>query len=233
MIADRWQSRHSFRAGPASPSRPCATCGRAPRRRRSTHLGDRQVVALPTGLSRAEMSRIGGVPARLGCAATRRCSTCRARVGVRTARLLPPASTGAKVRDRVGSPRACGSACSSPAAGALPRDATAAEQARVPVDAYRRQPHRTRERLRRDPVLRHPRLLPRSRKAKLPYDVVFLLNRYFACDLSSHRGLLVAARQFSRRRDGDLPASTSYVDRACRQVARCGAAHDAGARLSH
>jgi adenylate cyclase len=142
--------------------------------------GERKTVSLPTGLSVLEMSRLGGVPHASVCGGRGRCSTCRVRIGGTDRSLLPPASEEEqKVLDRVGAPVNVRLACQvRPPPGRyivtplLPAGAG-------PVEAYRRQPQAHGGERYVAILFCDIRGFTSISEGKLPYDVVFLLNRYF------------------------------------------------------
>src|SRR5476649_2565812 len=142
--------------------------------------GDRQVVSLPTGLSVLEMSRIGGVPHASVCGGRGRCSTCRVRVGGPDRALLPPASAEEqKVLDRVGAPENVRLACQlRPPPGRYRITPLLPAQA-GPVEAYRRQPQAHGGERYVAILFADIRGFTSISEGRLPYDVVFLLNRYF------------------------------------------------------
>jgi len=142
--------------------------------------GERRNVSLPTGLSVLEMSRIAGIPHASVCGGRGRCSTCRVRiVGHDAPRLPPPSAEEQKVLARVGAPANVRLACQlRPPPGQyvvtplLP--ATAG-----PVEAYRRQPQAHGGERFVAILFADIRGFTSISEGKLPYDVVFLLNRYF------------------------------------------------------
>ncbi len=141
---------------------------------------DRRSVAQPTGLTVLEMSRIAGIPHASVCGGRGRCSTCRVRIGERDrARLPPPSAEEQKVLARVGAPANVRLACQlRPPPGhyhvtpLLPASAG-------PVEAYRRQPQAHGGEHYVAILFADIRGFTAISEGKLPYDVVFLLNRYF------------------------------------------------------
>jgi adenylate cyclase len=142
--------------------------------------GEGHQVSLPTGHSVLEMSRIAGIPHASVCGGRGRCSTCRVRIGGADRMALPPASAEEqKVLDRVGAPANVRLACQlRPPPGRyrvtplLPASAT-------PVEAYRRQPQAHGSERFIAVLFADIRGFTSISEGKLPYDVVFLLNRYF------------------------------------------------------
>ena len=142
--------------------------------------GDRRTVSLPTGFSVLEMSRIAGIPHASVCGGRGRCSTCRVRLAGHDMQHLPtPSAEEQKVLARVGAPKNVRLACQvRPPPGQylvtplLP--ATAG-----PVEAYRRQPQAHGGEQFVAILFADIRGFTSISEGKLPYDVVFLLNRYF------------------------------------------------------
>ena len=141
---------------------------------------ERRSVAQPTGLTVLEMSRIAGIPHASVCGGRGRCSTCRVRIGGEDRAKLPPASPDEqKVLARVDAPANVRLACQlRPPPGRysvtplLPASAG-------PVEAYRRQPQAHGGEHYVAILFADIRGFTSISEGKLPYDVVFLLNRYF------------------------------------------------------
>jgi len=134
-------------------------------------------VIVPVGLSVLEVSRYARIPHASVCGGRGRCSTCRVRI--QTARPQPPPDeTESRVLRRLGMPHDVRLACQlRPTSDLgvtplLPATATAAD-GRPPGDS-----HSGRE---QDVVVVFADLRRFTRLAehRLPYDVVFFLNRYF------------------------------------------------------
>ena len=138
-----------------------------------------RVVEILRGVSVLEASRIAGLPHASVCGGRGRCSTCRVKVeGAREA-LPPPAPEEVKVLQRVGAAPDVRLACQ-----LRPRDdlrvtplLPATAQAR---DGFRRPGYL--HGVEREVVILFAdlRAFTRLSEKKLPYDLVFLLNRYFA-----------------------------------------------------
>ena len=188
---------------------------------------DRQVVSLPTGLTVLEMSRIGGVPHASVCGGRGRCSTCRVRVGGPDRALLPPASADEqKVLKRVGAPENVRLACQlRPPPGSYRVTPLLPAQA-GPVEAYRRQPQAHGGERYVAILFADIRGFTAISEGRLPYDVVFLLNRYFRA--TGHAIEAAGGRLDKFIGDGVMAIFGLNVDaeRACRQ------ALDAARRLS-
>jgi adenylate cyclase len=152
------------------------------RRAGVVHLtyGEAKTVDAPTGLSILEMSRIGGIPHASVCGGRGRCSTCRVRVGGPDRAKLPPASPEEqKVLDRVGAPENVRLACQLRPPPGRYRITPLLPPSAGPVEAYRRQPQAHGGERYVAILFCDIRGFTSISEGKLPYDVVFLLNRYF------------------------------------------------------
>ncbi|MFI5000068.1 MAG: adenylate/guanylate cyclase domain-containing protein [Reyranellales bacterium] len=152
------------------------------RRAGVVHLtyGDLKTVSQPTGLTILEMSRLGGVPHASVCGGRGRCSTCRVRVGGPDRGLLPaPAPEELKVLARVGAPANVRLACQVRPPPGRYRITTLLPASVGPVEAYRRQPQAHGGERYVAILFADIRGFTSISEGKLPYDVVFLLNRYF------------------------------------------------------
>ena len=152
------------------------------RRAGAVHLAysDRQRVDLPTGLSVLEMSRIAGIPHASVCGGRGRCSTCRVRVGgADRAKLAPPSPEEQKVLTRVGAPDNVRLACQVRPPPGRYRITPLLPATTGPVEAYRRQPQAHGGERYVAILFADIRGFTSISEGRLPYDVVFLLNRYF------------------------------------------------------
>lgn len=137
----------------------------------------RTAEALP-GMSVLEASRMGGIPHASVCGGRGRCSTCRVRVGVGGEDLPPPAPEELRVLQRVGAPPNVRLACqirpsqSLEVTPLLPPTAT-------PREAYRASPYLQGREQEISVLFADIRAFTKFSESKLPYDVVFVLNRYF------------------------------------------------------
>jgi len=137
-------------------------------------------VAVPMGLSLLEASRSAGVSHASVCGGRGRCSTCRVQIGGADAQRLPPPSRDeARVLERLRVPPSVRLACQlRPPPGAydvmllLPSDAQ-------PADAYRGTSVALGEERTMVIMFVDLRGFTALSEKRLPYDVVFLLNRYF------------------------------------------------------
>ncbi len=140
--------------------------------------GDGRVIDLHRGLTLLEGSRNAGIPHASVCGGRGRCSTCRVKIIAGLDDLPPPSSAERRVLDRVGAPPGVRLACQTRPtkpveivlllpAGATARDAFAKPgylQGREQEIAI---------------LFADMRAFTRLAHKKLPYDTVFLLNRYF------------------------------------------------------
>jgi adenylate cyclase len=178
---------------------------------------DRREVAVPLGWSVLEASRFGRVPHASVCGGRGRCSTCRVRVLGAVRDLPPPGAEERRVLERLGAPANVRLACQLrpvrdlavvpllPAVLA-PRDAALQVGARH-------------GREREVAVLfADLRGFTRLAEHKLPFDVVFFLNRYFAAVGSAIADAGGLVNQFT----GDGVMALFGVERggdvACRQA---------------
>jgi adenylate cyclase len=141
---------------------------------------ERRSVAQPTGLSILEMSRLAGIPHASVCGGRGRCSTCRVRIGGQDrAKLPPPSPDEQKVLARVGAPANVRLACQLHPPPGHYRVTPLLPPSAGPVEAYRRQPQAHGGEHYVAILFADIRGFTSISEGKLPYDVVFLLNRYF------------------------------------------------------
>lgn len=147
---------------------------------RSLRIGypDNRIVQVPRGFSVLEASRMARIPHASVCGGRGRCSTCRVRVSAPASALPPPSPAEQRVLQRVGAPPNVRLACQlRPTADLsviplLPGNATASDGYVQP--SYLAGQERTIAILFAD-----LRAFTGIAEQKLPYDLVFLLNRYF------------------------------------------------------
>ncbi|MGB0632310.1 MAG: adenylate/guanylate cyclase domain-containing protein [Alphaproteobacteria bacterium] len=163
-----------------------ALAGRAVRylleRRRGTYRiqypGDKTVRNV-TGTTILEASRLHGIPHASVCGGRGRCSTCRVRVLQGEEHLTEPSADELRVLERVGAPPKVRLACQAVPSGdvsivpLLPPNATV-------KDARRRSPDMAGQEREMSILFADLRSFTQFSEKKLPYDVVFVLNRYFA-----------------------------------------------------
>ena len=152
------------------------------RRAGAVHLvySDGKRLDMATGLSVLEMSRIAGIPHASVCGGRGRCSTCRVRVGgADRAKLPPPSPDEQKVLARVGAPENVRLACQLRPLPGRYRITPLLPPSSGPVEAYRRQPQAHGGERYVAILFADIRGFTSISEGRLPYDVVFLLNRYF------------------------------------------------------
>ncbi len=135
-------------------------------------------VRVPRGTTILEASREAGIPHASLCGGRGRCSTCRVRIGAGLAALPPPSAEEARVLQRVGAPPNVRLACQT-----RPGEDLAVEPLLPPgvtAREARARPGYLQGEEREVAVLfADLRDFTRLAESRLPYDVVFLLNRYF------------------------------------------------------
>jgi len=139
---------------------------------------DGRVVESPPGPTVLEFSNINGIPHASVCGGRGRCSTCRIRLGAGAARVPPPDPAEQAVLKRVGAPPNMRLACQ------LRPQADLEVEPLLPPNigprAGRARPDYLQGRERELVILfADLRAFTRFAEHKLPYDVVFVLNRYF------------------------------------------------------
>src|SRR5215813_6074077 len=138
-----------------------------------------RVVQIVRGVSVLEASRMAGIPHASVCGGRGRCSTCRIRVDGAKEAILPPAAEEVKVLNRVGAAPDVRLACQLRPHGdlrvtpLLPATAQARDGFSRPGYLHGAE---------REIVILFGdlRSFTQLSEKKLPYDLVFLLNRYFA-----------------------------------------------------
>ena len=142
--------------------------------------GERRSASHARGLTVLEMSRIAGIPHASVCGGRGRCSTCRVRIGGEDrAKLPPPSAEEQKVLARVGAPDNVRLACQLRPPPGRYRVTPLLPASAGPVEAYRRQPQAHGGERYVAILFADIRGFTSISEGKLPYDVVFLLNRYF------------------------------------------------------
>ena len=142
--------------------------------------GERRSVAEPAGLTILEISRIAGIPHASVCGGRGRCSTCRVRISGPDRDKLPAAEPEeAKVLARVGAPPNVRLACQVRPPPGHYSVALLLPTSAGPVEAYRREPQAHGGEQYIAILFADIRGFTSISEGKLPYDVVFLLNRYF------------------------------------------------------
>ena len=144
---------------------------------RITYPGGKIVTVTP-GCTVLEASRFNGIPHASVCGGRGRCSTCRVRVGRGAEHLAPPAPDELRVLQRVGAPPQVRLACQIRPMKALevipllPPSASSRE-------AYARADHTQGSDQVIAVLFADLRSFTQFAEKRLPYDVVFVLNRYF------------------------------------------------------
>jgi adenylate cyclase len=181
-------------------------------------------VTVPRGLTILETSRVGGVPHASVCGGRGRCSTCRVRID-RGADVLPvPGGAEARVLRRVGAPPNVRLACQTRPRGdiavvpliAATGTATQALAAAGPDETGVEQEVAV--------LFADLRGFTSIAERKLPYDVVYLLNRYFAAVSDAIRDAGGVANQFTGDGVMALFGVGGTPDAACRGALRGAAA---------
>jgi len=139
---------------------------------------DGRVVRIQPGTTILEASRIGGIPHASVCGGRGRCSTCRVRILAGDATLPPPSLAELRVLARVGAAPGTRLACQARPEGyvkivpLLPPGATPRE-ARAQGDFHSGKEQEIAV------LFADLRNFTQFSERQLPYDVVFILNRYF------------------------------------------------------
>ena len=135
-------------------------------------------VEVPVGTSVLEASQLASIPHASVCGGRGRCSTCRVRIGVGLSRLAPPVAAELRVLRRIAAPPNVRLACqlrplvNLAVVPLLPPSAK-------PRDGFARPPHFTGEEREIAVLFADLRGFTRLSERNLPYDVVFLMNRFF------------------------------------------------------
>src|ERR1700674_627115 len=138
-----------------------------------------RVVRIVRGVSVLEASRMGGIPHASVCGGRGRCSTCRIKIAGPKEAIPPPSPEEVKVLQRVGAAPDVRLACQLRPAGDLHVTPLlpATAQAR---DGFRRPGYLHGAEREIAILFGDLRAFTQLSEKKLPYDLVFLLNRYFA-----------------------------------------------------
>ncbi|HVJ43547.1 MAG TPA: adenylate/guanylate cyclase domain-containing protein [Dongiaceae bacterium] len=144
----------------------------------TVRYADGHQVVVRRGTTLLEASRIGGIPHAAVCGGKGRCSTCRVRVIAGTTLLSPPDSQEIALLNRIGATPTTRLACQ-----AIPTGAVTIAPLLPPMAAPRQaldhaEQHHGKER-EIAVLFADIRGFTQLSEHRLPYDVVFLLNRYF------------------------------------------------------
>ncbi len=178
-----------------------------------------RTVTVPGGFTILEASRLGGVPHVSVCGGRGRCSTCRVRIERGGDALPPPASDEARLLRRVGAPPNVRLACQTRPRGdvavvpliAPTGTATQALEA-AGAEAGAEQDVAV--------LFADLRGFTSVAERKLPYDVVYLLNRYFEAVSGAIREAGGIANQFTGDGVMALFGVGAAPDEACRGAIR-------------
>lgn len=139
---------------------------------------DGRVVTTPPGATVLEISRSAGIPHASVCGGRSRCSTCRVRIGG-NARLPPPAADEARILERFSAASDVRLACQIRPT----MDISVFPLFQFPAENEHQRRFDTGKAPREKDIVvlfADLRDFTRISESKLPYDTVFLLNRYFA-----------------------------------------------------
>lgn len=140
---------------------------------------DGRVVPVPPGTSVLEASRIAGIPHASVCGGRGRCSTCRVRLGPGQEHVPPAGAEEVRVLERIGAPPQVRLACQLKpvrdlhVVPLLPPNAAAR-------DGFRKPSYLNGQEREIAILFADLRAFTKMSEKRLPYDVVFLLNRYFS-----------------------------------------------------
>jgi adenylate cyclase len=198
---------------------------RAARNRlRVSYPGGRRV-AVPLGYTVLEASRVAGIPHASVCGGRGRCSTCRIRIEQGGDRLLAPAEEESRILRRVGAPPSVRLACQvRPVAdlGVVPLIAATST-----ADALRTAAAEAGHEQEVAVLFADLRGFTTIAERKLPYDVVYLLNRYFEAVGGAVRGAGGVANQFTGDGVMALFGVRAAPETGCRDALRGAAAMQA------
>jgi adenylate cyclase len=137
-----------------------------------------RIAAAQPGMTILDVSRLNGIPHAAVCGGRGRCSTCRIRVGAGAEFLAAPDTDEKRVLDRVGSPENVRLACQIRPTNPLQVTPLLPATA-PPAEAYARPSHIYGQDQEIAILFADLRSFTKFSESKLPYDVVFVLNRYF------------------------------------------------------
>jgi adenylate cyclase len=157
---------------------------------------DGRVASVPPGFTVLEASRLAGIPHASVCGGRGRCSTCRVRIERGIDKLPPPTTEEARVLRRVGAPPGVRLACQTRPSSdvAVVPLITATTTATHALDAAAAETGREQEVA---VLFADLRGFTSIAERKLPYDVVYLLNRYFEAVGGAVREAGGVANQFT------------------------------------
>ena len=138
-----------------------------------------RIVEMVPGHSVLEASRLAGIPHASVCGGRGRCSTCRIRISGEAWKVPPPGADEARVLKRVGAQADVRLACQLRPLGDLAVTPLLPAAAR-PLDGFRRPNYLEGMEKEIAILFADIRAFTQLSENKLPFDVVFMLNRYFA-----------------------------------------------------
>lgn len=189
---------------------------------------NRQVVTVPVGVTVLEASRLAHLPHASICGGRGRCSTCRVRIGHGLAALPPPGTAEQRLLERLGAAPNVRLACQLRPTQAVSVTPLVPATLHARDAASRPTPEAGREQ-EIAVFFADLRGFTRLAEHKLPYDVVFFLNRYFDTVGSAIAEAGGIANQFTGDGVMALFGIDSSPEDACRQA--LSAAHQVIRRL--
>jgi adenylate cyclase len=139
---------------------------------------DGRTVSIQPGSTILEASRIGNIPHASVCGGRGRCSTCRVRILAGDATLPPPSVEELRVLARVGAAPGTRLACQARPQGYV-KVVPLLSPSATPSQAQARADHHSGKEREIAVLFADIRGFTQFSEQRLPYDVVFLLNRYF------------------------------------------------------
>jgi adenylate cyclase len=191
---------------------------RAHRARIRIGYPDGRRVTVPVGFTILEASRFGGIPHVSVCGGRGRCSTCRVRIERGADTLPPPRDDEARVLRRVGAPPTVRLACQTRPTG----DVVVAPLI-APAPTHEAIPAASAETGREQEIavlFADLRGFTSIAERKLPYDVVYLLNRHFEAVGGAVRDAGGVANQFTGDGVMALFGVGGSPEEACRSAIR-------------
>ncbi len=137
-----------------------------------------RTIRIRPGTTLLEASRLGDIPHASVCGGRGRCSTCRVRIVAGAANLPPPSETESKVLARVGAAPGTRLACQTVPRGSVEIEPLLPAQA-GPRQAQAQADYHAGKDMEIAVLFADIRGFTHLAEQRLPYDIVFLLNRYF------------------------------------------------------
>jgi adenylate cyclase len=187
---------------------------------------DGRSVTVPAGFTILEASRFGGIPHVSVCGGRGRCSTCRVRIERGAEKLPAPSEAEARLLRRVGAPPAVRLACQTrPIGDVAVAPLIAPAPAHAALDVVGAEAGTEQEVA---VLFADLRGFTSLAERKLPYDVVYLLNRYFETVGTAFREAGGVTNQFTGDGVMALFGVEASGEAACRGALRGAAAMIAG-----